>query len=131
MKVELFRLEGSDQGTLGALRINGEIFCCTLEPSDEDNQKNISCIPTGNYLCKRVNSPKYGDTFEVTNVPNRTHILVHKGNVEKNTKGCILLGQYWGKLGQNRAVLNSGKTFKKFLEVTKEVDEFNLFIVQV
>lgn len=113
--VELIRLEETEHGTMGVLRIDKEVFCCTLEPPDRENEVSRSSIPAQQYLCKPVESPTHGGTFEVTNVPGRTHILFHAGNVVDHTEGCILLGQYFGKLKGNRAVLNSGNTFKQFL----------------
>ena len=114
--LEIIRVEENfEYGTFGILRINKEVFCVTLEPSDEENASNISSIPAQQYICRRVNSPKYGDVFEVTNVPGRTHVLIHAGNVDEHTTGCILLGQYFGKLRGDRAVLNSGKTLTEFM----------------
>ncbi|MHA1379295.1 MAG: DUF5675 family protein [Candidatus Helarchaeota archaeon] len=133
MKLDLLRIEKTDQGTIGVLLIDKIAFCATLEPEDLNNQENISCIPEGSYICERVNSPKYGNTFEVKNVPNRNHILIHSGNTEDHTMGCILLGQYFGKLRGSRAVLNSGATFKRFLKgmKIKEIDSFKLNIKDV
>jgi len=131
MLVELIRIEKSDHGTFGVLKLNGGAFCVTLEPEDKDNKVNISCIPEGEYTCKRVFSPKYGSTFEVTEVDGRSHILFHAGNVETNTKGCILLAQYFGKLKGARAVLNSGNTFRRFREELIRVKEFKLKIISV
>jgi len=115
--VEIVRLEESEEGTFGILKINKEVFCCTLEPQDKANQTNASSIPAQQYICKRTVSPRHGDTFSVTNVPERLHVLFHAGNIDDHTAGCILLGQYFGKLKGNRAVLNSGITFEHFLEV--------------
>ena len=41
---------------------------CTLENPWLDNEPYVSCIPKGNYKCHRVDSPRYGDTFQVMNV---------------------------------------------------------------
>lgn len=113
--VELIRLEESEEGTLGVLKINKQYFCSTLEPSDKENKKNVSSIPAQQYMCEFYSSPKYEKTYQVMNVPDRDYILFHAGNTIKDTKGCILLGQYPDKLRGDRAVLNSGETFKKFL----------------
>lgn len=130
-KARLFRLEKSDEGTLGVLVLNGELFCTTLEPEDLGNRRNVSCIPPGAYICARVQSPRFGRTFEITGVPGRSHILFHKGNTEEHTHGCVLLGQYPGKLRKLRAVLNSGATFERFLEVLDGVGEFRLAITDL
>jgi len=129
--LKIVRLEESDDGTFGALLIGGRVFCVTLEPPDLDNQKNISNIPPGKYACKRIESPRYGDTFEVTFVLDRFHILFHAGNVAEHTKGCILVGRKWGTLRGNRAILNSGNTFRAFMERMDGVDECQLEIIEI
>ena len=127
--VELIRLENSHQyGTFGVLKIGKQVFCVTLEPPNFDNMRNTSCIPTGQYLCSRIESPNFGETYEVRHVPNRSHILFHAGNWVRNTEGCILLAQHYGKLQGNRAVLNSGATFRRFLSDLGDYDTFSLTI---
>lgn len=131
MLLRIVRLEESTDGTFGSLLIDGHVFCVTLEPPDKENQRNISNIPPGEYVCKRINSPKYGGTFEVMNVTSRSHVLFHAGNLVKDTKGCILLARKFGTLKGERAVLNSGKTFKEFLAKMKSVNECNLEIIEL
>lgn len=84
-----------------------------------------SSIPTGMYVCKRVMSPHFGDTFEVANVPNRSHILFHAGNTEKDTLGCILLGMRTNGVD---AIYDSRIGVKKFLDFLAGVNEFALEI---
>lgn len=128
--VELVRLEtNKEYGTLGVLKINKKIFCCTLEPADNENTQNISSIPCGQYTCRFYYSDQYGKTFEVCDVYGRTYILFHPGNVLGNTGGCILLGQYFDKLSSSeRAVLNSGYTFDKFMGLMGSEVQFHLTI---
>jgi len=128
MKVNILRIEETDQGIIGVMLIENKAFCCSLEPDNKDDEP---CIPEGNYTCKRVISPKFGDTFEVKDVPGRTHILFHKGNIEGHTLGCIIIGQYFGKLGENRAVLNSGNTFKRFMKTLDGIDSFKLRVINI
>lgn len=127
-KAELIRLEKSTEGTFGVLRLDDQVFCVTLEPQDRDNAVNLSCIPSGRYRCRRISSPRYGETFEVCDVPGRTHILLHPGNVSGDTKGCVLLGRHFGYLRGDRAVLNSGRTFNDFINRTQGVESFPLTI---
>ena len=131
MSVELVRLEEAEDGTFGVMLIDGHVFCVTLEPPDKDNKSNISNILPGYYNLRRVNSPKYGMTFQVEDVPGRSHILIHSGNVPKHTKGCILIAQYFGKLRGNRAVLNSGNTFKAFMAAMEGIDITGIDITEV
>ena len=127
--VDILRLETNpNYGTFGALRFDTEAFCVTLEPPNFANMRNISCIPAAQYMCGRVVSPKFGDTFEVRHVPNRSSILFHPGNRVKDTEGCIVTAQYFGKLRGDRAVLNSGATFKRFMDKLDGEDEFHLTI---
>ena len=127
--VEVIRLEeDTEHGTFGVLKINKKVFCCTLEPADNENAQNISSIPAQQYICKRYQSPRYKNTFQVTNVPDRTSVLFHAGNIIDHTQGCISLGQYFGKLRDNRAVLNSGATFKSFMGIMQGETEFHLTI---
>ena len=113
--VEIIRLETGESGTLSILRIDKQVFCVTLEPPDRLNERNTSSIPAGQYICSPYESPTHGGTFEVTNVPGRSAILLHAGNIVDHTEGCIMLGETFGKLKGNRAILNSGNTFRRFL----------------
>ena len=73
----------SDLGTKGTISENGIKICDTLELHEENNKKRESHIPVGKYLCKIVNSPKFGKVYEITNVPNRGNILIGETQTEK------------------------------------------------
>ncbi len=118
---KLARLEMTEQGALGVLVLNGRILGFTLQPDEKD--RSGFYIPAGEYFCRRFHGFKWPDTFEIV-VPGHTALLFHAGNVEDHTEGCILLGASVGKLRGNRAVLNSGRTFKQFQRETKDVDGF-------
>jgi hypothetical protein len=119
--VYLLRTRTSDQGTEGTLITDGFI-CKTLELPWRENKQSISCIPSGEYNVVIRKSPKYGTTYWVTKVPNRSYILIHAGNWAGDTKkgfkthvnGCILLGKDHGFLSDQRAILNSKVTVRKF-----------------
>jgi len=132
MILELIRLEeDTDYGTFGVLKINKAVFCVTLEPHDEENAPFVSSIPAQQYLCKRVVSPKFGETFEIMNVPNRSDVLFHAGNVKGDTSGCILLGEHFGKLRADtdkRGILNSGITMQEFLRKARGYNVIHLTI---
>lgn len=68
------------------------LLCYSLELPWNQNQKNISCIPSGVYKCKKVFSAKFGNVISVLDVPDRSAILIHSGNSSKDTQGCILPG---------------------------------------
>ena len=132
MKIlELIRLEEGDEGTFGVLKIDKQVFCSTLEPQDKENKPNESSIPAQQYTCSRYQSSRHGETFIVDKVPGRYGILFHPGNLAENTEGCILLGQYVGKLRGNRALKNSGDTFKLFMLEMQGEDVVHLTIREV
>lgn len=72
-------------GTFGVLLDGAVPFALTLEREWLDNRLEVSCIPDGGYSCRRVNSPRFGGTFEVTGVPGWTYILFHSGNTEDDS----------------------------------------------
>ena len=127
--VELIRLESSNEGTFGVVRVNKEMFCVSLEPKWFGNERSISCIPTGQYTCKMVDSPSFGRVYQVLDVHGRTHILFHIGNYVENTDGCILLGQRVTELTFGRAVTTSAKTIAEFNALLKG-DPFILTITE-
>ncbi len=119
-------------GTFGELTICGtNIKLATVERAWENNQPNISCIPEGIYICKKRMSPKFGFTFEVTHVPDRTHILFHIGNGPDNFQGCIGLGMRLGYMSGLLAVLNSKEAIEQFKDAISPQEEFALQIRQV
>jgi hypothetical protein len=92
----LIRDTFSKVSTLGELFLNGERMCDTLENPWIDNQRNISCIPEGEYPV-RLRYPRESGTRDylhllVQEVPNRDFILVHRGNFPSQTQGCLLVG---------------------------------------
>lgn len=123
-KIDIVRLEKGSEGTFGVLRVDGEVFCVTLEPPDRGNRVDVSCIPAGEYVCRRVDSPAFGATFEVCDVPGRSQILFHQGNVAGDTRGCVLLGRSFGLLGSERAVVQSRTTFRDFLARCADAKSF-------
>lgn len=127
--IRLIRLEEDFKyGTFGALILAGQFFCVTLENPDIANKRNISSIPAQQYMCRKIVSPKWRETYEIADVPDRTHVLFHAGNVVEHTEGCIILGQYVGKLREHRAVCNSGNTFRSFMKRMELHHEFLLTI---
>ena len=133
-RVEIFRLQRSDQGTEGLL-VSQDFNCRTLELPWRDNRRQISCIPPGIYDVEIRLSNKYGRIYWVRRVPDRTYILIHSGNYagdkskgyKTHVMGCILLGKKSGRLGGQAAVLNSRVAVRNFMEEI-EYEPFKLRI---
>jgi hypothetical protein len=130
----LWRFPSIKDGTFGVI-LDGDLpFCLSVERPWLNNQRNISCYPDGDYICKRVQSPKFGNTFEITCIPNRTDCLFHKGNIMDDSHGCTVLGEQYEYafvekkgIGRN-GVVSTGKAFDEFLKRTEGIDEFVLHV---
>lgn len=127
MKVVLHRIENDEDGVFGVLSIDGKPTCVTLEREWLGNQRNISCVPAGSYKCVKHHGAKYKDVWAMKDVPNRDAILLHQGNTKKDTRGCILVGQYYAKFANNRGVANSVKTLNMLRQ--KLPEKFTLEIM--
>ena len=125
---KLIRIAYIPDGTFGVLLDEDIPFCLTLEREWKDNEENISCIPRGSYLCKWVQSPKFGDTFEVFDVPKHTHILFHKGNIEDDSEGCIIIGEQFHKYKGKISLKASREGYREFKQRTHFLMEFELEI---
>ena len=113
--------------TQGVLTLNDAVLCYTIELPSRMNSVNISCIPSGAYKLRRVNSPKFGYTFEVCDVSGRTNILIHKGNTVSDTKGCIMPCSTFGVLNGEIAGLSSKVAYDQLMTLLGD-DEHELTI---
>lgn len=115
--VEITRSRNTQQGIVGIIAIDNVPFCVCLEQPWNNNKAFASCVPAGFYHAKRIESPRYGWTFEIQNVPNgRVHCVFHWGNDVDDTRGCVLTARYIGKLKGKLAILYSRKTFDAFMD---------------
>ena len=125
---KLIRISHTTNATFGVLLEEDIPFCVTLERPWLENKRSISCIPEGFYKCERVQSPRFGDTFEIEGVAGRSHILFHKGNLLDDTHGCVLVGEQFEPLKGENAILASGKAFAEFKKRTEGIHGFFLQI---
>ncbi len=105
--------------------------CASLELPWLNNQRNVSCIPSGTYEVTKVHSPKFGDgTLSVNSVQGRSHILIHPGNYTSDIEGCILLGERFADLNKDNItdVINSKVTVESLKSLA---DEFTLTIIWI
>ena len=105
--------------TLGVIEVDSERFY-TVERPWLDNKPNVSCIPVGTYEMGWRESPRFGETWHVKDVPDRTHILIHVANFSRDVQGCIGLGM--SLMGDTVAVSESKKAVTRFEELTKGVE---------
>jgi len=129
MILTLKRVADTIHDTAGVLAVEGNFpFALTMERQGKNNTPSVSCIPAGTYTCRRVVSHHFGNTFEVTDVEGRSHILFHKGNIQDDSHGCIIIGEQFERLAGKPAVLSSKHGYNQFMEVVASVDSFILKI---
>lgn len=128
MRVDLLRVGQSNRGTFGVLRYGQVPFALTLERPWEDNAQDVSCIHAGRYRCRKVRSSRFGDTYEICDVPNRTHVLFHKGNFVYDTKGCILVGEEYSGTWDRPFIASSERGFLELMKLLNNAPEFDLVV---
>ena len=77
-----------DNGVLGRMYLNGHLICYTLENS-------AYSIPPGLYTIENSRSPKFKRELPLlynSKVPASRGIRIHRGNTEKDSCGCVLVG---------------------------------------
>lgn len=127
--------------TISNLLIDGKWFCNVLEDADrglddlmsvdrilELKKPTITAIPRGTYeITLDIVSPKYskvqfykdvcnGKVPRLKNVKGFDGILIHAGNTDKDSSGCLLVGVNKIK-GQ---VVNSRETFKALYKLLQD-----------
>lgn len=144
MKLTLKRIAKRDTYTIGRLYINGEYFCDTLEDKDRGLKQSMSlseikakkvygktAIPAGEYeITLHIISHKYSKKPwfvkfcgakmpRILNIPGYDGVLIHEGNSDKDTCGCVLVGKNTvvGK------VLESKNTFAKLYPILKAASD--------
>lgn len=105
MEIKLIRFNSQIDSTNGIMLINNEFVAYTLE--DEQREVKVygeTAIPKGKYEIalrteggfhnryKKRFSDIHVGMLEITNVPNFEFILIHPGNTDENSAGCVLVG---------------------------------------
>ena len=107
MKLLLKRIAFKETYTIGKLSIDGKYFCDTLEDRNRDlnhdgdlndagegKVMHETAIPFGTYSVVVNVSPRFGRELpRLENVPGFTGILIHRGNTDADSSGCILVGE--------------------------------------
>ena len=131
MNIVLIRDQFTEKSTIGKLYIDNLYYCHTLEDVVRDEKiKHEPAIPYGKYEVVISWSNRFKRQMPLLiNVPNFEGVRIHSGNTDKDTSGCILLGETRSKdfIGQSRLAYNrflkdlqtALKTGKVFIEIIK------------
>ena len=145
VEILLKRIAAKDNYTIGRLYVNGKRFCDTLENTDRGLEQSMSldeilekkiygktAIPTGTYkITMKRKSPKFakidyykelcgGYMPRLLRVPGFEGILIHRGNREDATEGCLLVGDNTSKGGLSNSKVQWEKLMKNYLLPAKE-----------
>lgn len=99
MKLKLIRRFKGNDYTIGQLFMDGTYFCDTLEDRirnmpTEAKVAGATAIPAGTYQVIVNRSPKFGRELpRLVDVPYFEGVLIHRGNTNQDTAGCILIGE--------------------------------------
>lgn len=124
------RIYSDDKVTIGRFWFKGEVVY-TLELPWKDNQKGISCIPTGSYEVEKTYSPRFKkDLYLIKNVPGRSGIRFHVANYAYELEGCIAPGLSKDDIDKDGVM--DIKSSKKAITLMNETlpDKFNLDIIE-
>ncbi|WP_066627513.1 DUF5675 family protein [Labilibacter marinus] len=105
MELTVVRYSSGKECTLGLLLINGTFAAYTLEDEGRDTKVyDETRIPAGRYQIKLRKEGRVHESYEkrfpeihkgtlhLQNVPNFKWILIHIGNDDDDTAGCLLVG---------------------------------------
>ena len=106
MKLTVVRTQFGTDATNGILLVDGQFECYTLEDQYQAVKvMHETCIPEGTYNIKfrtvggfhekykeRYGAAHYG-MLHLQDVPNFTYILIHAGNTDEHTSGCLIVGE--------------------------------------
>lgn len=131
MKLLVKRELKKDTYTIGKMYVDGKYLCDTLEDKDRGLKQSDAvssiqkikvqhqtAIPVGIYEVIVNKSPRFGRMLpRILNIPGFDGVLIHRGNTDKDTSGCILVGEYKG----GDRVINSTPYETKLVALLTEV----------
>lgn len=122
----LERTNVGPDGAFGRLLYLGQEIAKTLEHTYEQPGEPVVKISPGRKRCTLTEFFRGGyKTYEVHEY-GHSRLLFHKGNVEADSDGCVLVGEEVGTLHGRPAVLKSGAAFEKFMDCAANAPEFFL-----
>jgi hypothetical protein len=137
VKLQVVRTQFGKDATNGLLFVDGLFECYTLEDQYQAVKvMHETCIPEGTYdikfrtvggfhekYKKRYGNAHYG-MLHLQDVPNFTYILIHAGNTDEHTSGCLIVGETQQDLdlSDDGFIGHSGVAYSKlYNKVAKEL----------
>jgi hypothetical protein len=136
MNLWLYRHQFRSDGIFGSLiQATGEGIGVTLEHAFPQSDGNyLPSVPCGDYLCIRGFHLLKGmmnpiETFLLQHVPGHSEILIHPGNFNEDSDGCILIGTAITGDDSGQMIIDSDKAFSDFMALQAGVNEFSLTVL--
>lgn len=128
MRLTLSRFLYRADGIVGRLLDEQDVqLAVTLEHAYDEPAPHAK-IPAGTYTCRWRESPTKGPCFEICGVAGHTALLIHAGNWEQDSQGCVLVGEMWQETDRGIMVTHSWRALAKLLARLHTVLEFTLII---
>lgn len=129
MTLTLVRKEFREDGIFSELLDEkGNFLAVTLEHSYDLKPK----LYNGEFTCikglHRLHNNIAFETFEIAGVKDHTGILLHPGNWQTDSEGCILLGIEIKDDPKGKMVTHSMIAFSKFMSKMEKVKSFQLVV---
>lgn len=119
LNIKIKRFYFDEDRTIGKMYIDSEFFCYTLEdfyPEDGKKEPGKTAIPNGTYNVIVNWSLKFKGYYPLLeDVPDFTGIRIHTGTSEKDTDGCILVGDCTYNEKENKWVWSGNKGYTNYL----------------
>ncbi len=129
--MKLTRTDFTKYGVFGILisEDQSDVYCTLEHAYPQTDGTYISKLLTGTYTCVRGIHQLEGmahpfEAFEIQGVPYHTNILLHVGNTNSDSSGCVLVG-----LSRiDTEILHSKDAFVKFMDSLMGVNSFVLTV---
>lgn len=141
MNILVSRDKNNGDTTIGRMFIDDKFECWTLE--DQPNEKKVygeTRIPAGTYEIKlRTTGTTHAayskrfpgmhkGTLHIQDIPGFKYVLIHIGNTDEDTLGCILVGSDV----RDWKLLNSTIAYKKmYPKIAAELEKGNRVTITV
>ena len=138
MKLDVYRYHDDGNRTLGILNVNGKFECYTIE--DESRERKVmgeTRIDEGTYRVALrttgTHHARYIKKFafhkgmlHILDVPNFMWILIHIGNTDRDTAGCLLVGSGVRKNSVVSSTVAYIAMYKKVIAAMDKGEEVNI-----
>lgn len=151
MQLKVIRFSDGGDSTLGLMYVDGKFQCYTLE--DEFHEKKVYAdtrIPAGTYKITLRTVGSFHERMQrhtntelreihrgmlwLRDVPGFEYILIHPGNTEADTAGCIMVGNNVNNNQLNNGQLTNSTSayyvlYKKVIDAIDKGEEIHITII--